>query len=1172
MNLNFFGRRLVLLLARPLSWKVQSILTFSMVAFVSAHSFAQRIRLNAKNQEVKTVLEQIEAQSGYAFIYDSSILSDGQALTLNLDDDAIDEVVEKLAHKLQVDYAIVNRTVTLTQARTNQDEIQISGTVRLDDGNEAAPYPIAGVSVVVKGGSQGTATNAKGAFQLSVPANSTIVISFLGYGTQEFAASDLRNNATVTLLASMGYLDEVVATGYQRFSKRELASSIYSVKAEDVVVAGPMGIDQMLQGKIPGMSVSLTSGEPSAASKIRIRGTSTINGNKAPIWVIDGVIQEGAIPFNASDVNSPDAPYLIGSSVAGLNPQDILSIDVLKDASATAIYGVKAANGVIVITTKSGQVGPPRVNFNAGLSINQRPSYNKLDLMNSQERMALSKEIIDEGLRYYRSPRNLGYEGLLMELYNKEIDNETFVQKAKALETMNTDWYDLLFRNSATQDYSLNISGANEKTNYYVSLGYTDSRGSAMGSSSERLTGLLKLNTNLSDNLRVGFKFSGNTSSNQGFNKINPNDYAYRTARTISPYDAAGNLFFYNLGTTGRVTSFNVFNELNETGSRGDVDAFNLQGNLGWDITDYLTFNSLVAYNLSSSQSRNYATERSYYIGAMRGYDVGTVEPLSQEEEQSRLPYGGEYSYSDNKGSDLTFRNTLDFNMTFDNKHNVNVFAGQEIRVNADRGNSSLTYGYDNEGGERFTAPNLTEAYYNYLYDRTIPVIIDKEARFTSWFATGSYTYDGRYIINGNVRWDGANKLGRNPKYRYLPVWSVAGKWIISGEEFLQDSPVFSFLALRGSYGIQGNIHDDSSPSLIVRYAGRDEVSTLKYSNVYRLPNPDLRWEKTKSVDLALEFGLLKGRISGTFEYYNKRGSDLIVNKQVSQATGRSYVNINAGVMENEGVEAYLSMDLIQNKDWGWNVSVNAARNVNTIIESQIPESDNDLLVQDMLSGNITTTGTAVGTFYSYQMMGLSPINGYPLFMNKDGESIFGIDNTTGRLVPTGNLNPDVVGGFDTRVSYKGFQVTAGLSFAVGGSARLPKLFEDLNSVFNPIENVPSVLKDRWKQPGDELHTNIPAFYDQRIVADSHGFQEFYDLSDIRVARTDFLRLRNLSLGYRVPEEWLKRYKVQGLMLRIQANNLYTWKDKAWNNLDPESAYSNIPVLPTYSFSVNLTF
>ncbi|ERJ58839.1 hypothetical protein M472_08660 [Sphingobacterium paucimobilis HER1398] len=1140
-----------------------------MITLTSASTFAQRIQLNARNQHIKTVLQQIEEQSGYSFIYDSKILANGRSINLDLDAENIDKALAKLATQLNVDYSIVNKTVTLTKAKATQENITVAGKVLLKESEGVAPYPQAGVNILVKGSGKVITTNAQGEFSLTVAANSILEISFIGYEKIEMRASDLQKNTTVILENSTNMLDEVVTTGYQRLNKRELASSIFSIKAEDVVVTGALSIDQMLQGKVPGMSVQLTSGEPSAASKIRIRGTSTINGNKAPIWVIDGVIQESSMPFNASDVNSPDAAYLIGSNVAGLNPQDIASIDVLKDASATAIYGVKAANGVIVITTKNGMVGKPKITFNTGLTVNQRPSYSRLNRMNSQERIQLSKEITDAGLRFMNSPKDVGYEGLLQQLYNKELTQEEFVLRAKDLEVMNTDWYDLLFRNSIYQDYTVGLSGANDRTDYYVSLGYNDSKGSALGSNSDRLTGMLKLGTEVSDNLRISFKFNGSKSKNLGFNKVNPNDYAYSTSRALSPYDANGGLSYYNLGTSGRPLAFNVFNELNETGSIGDVQAFGLQTNVDWKIKKYLRFKSLVAYDMSGAKTRNYATERSYYIAGIRGYDLGAVEPFSKDELDSKLPYGGEYAVSNNTSANLTLRNTLDFNMTFAEKHNVNLFGGQEIRVNKANGNSFVGYGYDNEGGERLTTPTLTADFLSKIYGITLPKISEKEARFSSWFMTGSYAYDSRYIFNGNIRWDGANKLGTNPKYRYLPVWSLAGKWIISNERFLADNDILSFLALRSSYGIQGNIHDDSSPELIMRYAGRDDISKLKYSNVYRLPNPDLRWEKTKSINAALEFGLLQGRLSGTFEYYNKRGVDLIISKQVSQATGRSYVRINSGVMENKGIEGSVSLDLIKKKDWNWNVTMNAARNINTILESQIPEAETDQIVQEMLSGNITTAGTSVGTFYSYQMTGLSPENGYPLFMDKNGDKVFKIDPKSAELVKSGNFNPDVVGGFDSRVSYKGFQATVGLSFALGGYDRLPALYRQILSVFNPIENVTTEVNNRWKQPGDEANTNIPALFDDRTAM---SFQRYYDQSDVRVAKTDFLRLRNLSVGYQVPSEWLKRYRVQGLMLRLQANNLRTWTTKEWHNLDPESPTANIPVLPSYSFTLNLTF
>lgn len=774
MNNSSFRKRLAFLKADLLPIKVTTLLTVGMVTLASASTFAQRIQLTAKNQHVKTVLQQIEEQSGYSFIYDSKILAHGKSINLNLDTEDLDKALVKLASKLNVDYSIVNKTITLTKARATQENITVNGKVLLKESDSATPFPQAGVNILVKGAGKVITTNAQGEFTLTVPASSILEISFVGYDKVEIKASDLQNSPVVTLENSSNMLDEVVTTGYQKFNKRELASSIVSIKAKDVVVAGAMSIDQMLQGKVAGMSVQFTSGEPSAAPKIRIRGTSTINGNKAPIWVIDGVIQETAMPFNASDVNSPDAAYLIGSSISGLNPQDILTIDVLKDASATAIYGVKAANGVIVITTKNGERGRPRISFNTALTVNEKPSYSKMNLMNSQERIQLSKEITDAGLQYRRSPKDLGYEGLLMQLYNKEITHDQFVAGSKQLETMNTDWYDLLFRNALSQDYTLSISGANDDADYYVSLGYNNSLGAAIGSASDRLTSMVKVGTRFSDNFKVGVKLNGSKGKNDGFFGINPNDYAYKTARTISPYTENGDLFYYNLGSTNRVTSFNIFNELNETKSIGNTESFGANLDLDWKIKDYLSFKSLVAYNISNAKSKGYATENSYHIAEIRGYDVGAVVPLSDEELDSRLPYGGQLNLSTNTATSLTFRNSLDFTKLFAERHHVNVFAGQEIRVNGNNGYGDTSFGYDNEGGERFTPPMLTDNYIKYLYDSS-PTITDREARFTSWFATGSYTLDSKYILNGNIRWDGSNKLGQNPKYQYLPVWSMAG-------------------------------------------------------------------------------------------------------------------------------------------------------------------------------------------------------------------------------------------------------------------------------------------------------------------------------------------------------------------------------------------------------------
>ena len=1146
---------------------------FSLNIFADVQA-QDKVSLKLENATLEEFINAVKKQAGVRFLYNSGVVQNSGTLSIDVKDESIASVLEKVLPTFSLEYKIINNVIVLKRKgeagwMTDEEKEVIKGKVVDTKGT-----PIPGVTVLLKGTTWGTSTNAEGVFSLEFKGKvDTLIVSFIGMKTRYVKLEKGKKEYSIIMEEDVQMMDEVVVTtGYQRFSKRELASSIVTLKAEDVVVAGAMTIDQMLQGKVPGMSVTLTSGEPSATPKIRIRGTSTIAGNKAPIWVIDGVPQENPLPFNASDINGPDAEYLIGNGIAGLNPQDIETINVLKDASATAIYGVKAANGVIVITTKRGKKGKPMVTFNSNFSVNQRPSYRRLNLMNSQERVKLSQEIIEQGLRYKRMPKRLGYEGIVMDLYDKKITPQEFEKQARVLEKRNTDWFDILFRNSLYQDYSLSVSGGGDHNSYYISLGYNNSRGAAIGSDSERYTAMLKILNDITPWLRTAFKISGSISDNKGFYQVNPQDYAYHTSRVIPLYDEEGDLFFYNKGgTTDRPESFNVLNELEETGSKGHTEEFSLQLNLDVDLYKGLKYRGLFSYATSNARTENHATERSYYIAHIRGSDLGFYPPFSDDENKSKLPYGGELSYGHTNNHTMLFQNGLEYSNVFNDKHSLRGLFIQEISIKNYKGHSAKAYGYDNEGGERVTWPNLdNERIRDFIQSNAYTNITDRETRIVSFIGSVDYSYENRYILNANIRSDGSNKFGTNPKYRFLPVWSVSGKWNINRENFLKDTDWLTHLALKASYGIQGNINDDSSPDLIVRLEGRHEVSQLKYSTLQQLPNPDLRWEKTKSVNVGLEFEFLD-RFSGMVEYYNKRSKDLIMNKEVSMATGRNYVKINSGTMDNKGIEGMVSCDIIRNKAWKWNVRVNAAYNENKIIKSQLPESTSDELAKDMIKGNITTEGTAVGTFYSLDFVRLSEKNGYPLFRDKEGNEVYDIDYTTAALVKSGNFNPNVTGGFDTYLTYKGISLSVGLSFGLGGKSRLPALYGEMRAVFDPVENVTTEVARRWKQPGDEVKTKIPALYDERI-SEGYSFQTYYDQTDIRVAKTDFLRLRLISLSYAVPSHIVNRIYLKGLTVRFQANNVAVWAPKAWHNLDPETPSANIPVLPNYSFGLNLTF
>jgi TonB-dependent SusC/RagA subfamily outer membrane receptor len=315
---------------------------------------------------------------------------------------------------------------------------------------------------------------------------------------------------------------------------------------DKINLASKASIDQMLSGQVPGMLVLQTSGEPSATPTIRIRGTSSIIGGRSPLWVLDGIILEDQVNVDVSNLNSPDAPYLIGNAIAGINPRDIETITVLKDASATAIYGSRAANGVIVVTTKKGKVGEPVISYSGSMTVNRRVGYGDLKLMNSGERIKLSQEIVQDKIKYSRVPSSLGYEGLLLDYYNNKISYQEFEQGVQKLASNNTDWYGLLFRNSLTHNHAVNVSGGSNRTTYYASLGYNKILGTAKGSDRERFSGMAKLNSWITDKFYIGFQMNASNTRNHGFHSsVNPNSYAYETSRTIAAYNEDGSYFMY---------------------------------------------------------------------------------------------------------------------------------------------------------------------------------------------------------------------------------------------------------------------------------------------------------------------------------------------------------------------------------------------------------------------------------------------------------------------------------------------------------------------------------------------------------------------------------------------------------------------------------------------------
>ena len=475
-----------------------------------------------------------------------------------------------------------------------------------DPGKEA----LVGVTVAVKGSTSGGAiTDENGRYMILVPnENGTVIVfSSIGFEKKEVAVGD-KKVIDVTMTEKSAYLDEVVVTGYQNVNRRELASAVSQIEMDEIKLSDKFSIDQMLAGQVAGMSVTTTGGGPSATPKIRIRGTSSLYGNTAPLWVLDGIIlDDNSVNWDASgnlDPLAEDAQYLVGNAIAGVNPNDIESITVLKDASATAIYGVQAANGVIVVTTKKGRNGPAQVTYNGSVSINQRENYRRLYLMDAGERVQLSKDLLDSRLSYTRKDFNLGYEMLKAQYDAKKLTRSQFDAAVTEMIDRNTDWFDLLFRNAVTQNHTLSLSGGNESTTYYSSVGASISQGTAREEVSKRYTATLKVNSWISPKVYIGFQLNGSITDNQGYHSsFNPDSYARETARTIPAYNADGSLFFYrpyeSFSTSNMANQTYAFNALHESQTTGNyADLASLTGlmNFVWKIYDGLRYEMTGSY------------------------------------------------------------------------------------------------------------------------------------------------------------------------------------------------------------------------------------------------------------------------------------------------------------------------------------------------------------------------------------------------------------------------------------------------------------------------------------------------------------------------------------------------------------------------------------------------
>lgn len=1103
--------------------------------------------------------------------------------------------------KTEFIYEIKNRIIIISPKRKeNSEQREIRGIVKDED-----QLPLPGVTILVKGTTIGLSTNAKGEFHFPAPSNVKdlrLLFSFVGMETQEVEVKS--DFLSITMKMSVNQMDEVIVrTGFENIDKRKLTSSVVTVKMDDIMEPITTTLDKMLQGKIPGMAVLQQSSTVGAAPKIRIRGSSTIVGSREPLWVLDGIVLEDPVPLSPEELNSMDQVNLIGNAISGINPEDIEQIDVLKDASATALYGSKAANGVIMITTKKGKIGKPAIRYSMSLGFTHRPMTSQMHVMNSKDRVEVSEEMVEKGLQFVNSgiTGSVGYEGLLFQLYGNKISYTQFQKEVKKMKEQNTDWFKYLFRNALSHNHTLSVSGANETINYYFSVGYSSERGSSLKEDSERFNFNTNLDIKINDKMNASFGLSASngTTHRPGVDLF---QYAYTTSRAIAPYDEDGYYNFYEVGAGYQNDPYrtpdlvyNIFNELNTTGEKSQLLTLNTRFSFSYKVASCLSLNALLAYNISSYSNENIAAEDSYQVSELRGlvYGYPIIDPVKEPNFARRcaLPFGGKLDNSDNRNTGYSARVTASFQKTLHERHDFSLMGGLDMRSTHQEGHTSSLLGYLPERGKKSVDidPGVWISYGD-LLKSSRPTITDSKKNEVSYFASFSYSYDNRYIFNANVRGDASNKLGQDKSARFLPIWSISGRWNIADENFMENVTWIQGLNIHGSYGLQGNVTEAHNPNMVANVGALDAISHYYESTVHSLPNRGLRWEKTRSVNIGTDFSFFNRRLSATFEYYNKKGKDQLVSTTIESTNGGTAVTINDGNLINSGWDLSISATPIQLEKFSWNLSFNTSKSYNKVTNSG--EMDK-YIVSQYLNGSLVRNGRSLNSFYSYRFGGLNE-KGELTFLGiyaKDEEGNVIISSQeealASALVYSGRREPLFSGGLSTSFRIFDFSLNASFSMQFGSKMRLNDLYVDGNRLPAPNANMSDEFVDRWRKPGDEKYTDIPRLTDERHTPQGLYYHnggaatigddifEFYNNSDLRVVSGNFVRCRSISLAYYVPNSILKHIYLKGASLSFSVSNPFVIKAKGLKGRDPEQVTlgsGSIPPQKNFSFSLNVTF
>ncbi|RRB02869.1 TonB-dependent receptor [Larkinella rosea] len=1069
----------------------------------------RRISLKVENQPVKKVLIEIEKSAEIRFVYSSNLIRSERKITLDLDNSTLGTVLENVLKPLQLEYRVLGKQIVLNRAEPKTGFIQnastvlpvassvdipVKGSVK-DEKGEA----IIGASIIIKGTNRGTTTAADGSFSLSVDnPGSALIFSFIGYETQNIEVGN-RTNFDIVLMADLKQLEEIVVVGYGEIKKTDLTGAVASVQSKDIVRANPVVAARAIQGQVAGATVTKSSNKPGAGYSITIRGENTINNSTEPLVVIDG---------------------LIGGDLNNLNPNDIQSMDVLKDASSTAIYGARGANGVVIVTTKKGLSGKPRVSYDSYIGVKTPAHIPRL--MNAQE--------------FYKAT----YTDRVLEGSTGATFTAAELDNIKSGRT--TDWVDLITRPGLQTSQNLSVSGGSEKTTYRFSGGYLNENGNVLYTGFKRYNLNAGLDSKLGERVKVGFT-SYLTYSNQNVGSQESLRGAYRARPT-------GTVNFSDLANPSENSDFNIggyaywmgINDKQVPNPLVDVDPVNskLQTTVLNALGNaYAEVAIVKGLTFRSSLSASYGTTK---IGDFRGQwsksQIGT-KPRAQ--------------YDNRTMGNYTLDNIINYNLDL-GKHKLAVTGLQSAFYQRNETYTIAAKDLPYASDWFALSTGTVTGYASSLTERSL----------LSFMGRINYTFNDKYMLTVTGRSDGASQLAEGNKWAFFP--SVAFAWRLGDEPFINDLHVFSNLKMRLSYGQVGNstVNPYSTQASLIN-TGYDFDGTAAYGFApANLANKDLKWERSKELNLGLDFGFFKNRIAASLELYNRKTVDLILNQKIPTVTGFNQVVSNVGVIQNRGIELTLNTVNITNQDFNWNSTLAFTLNRNKLLSlygnGQTADKGNKLFV-----------GSPIKSNFDYQFAGIwqtadkelaakykqEPGSVRVVDQNNDGQ-ISSTDAIDDRVI-LGTQLPNWILGVTNRFKYKSFDFSFFTYYRNGvqySNNTLAGTFGEMNSTrYNKLASL-----DYWRSD------NPSNTYFGVVAANPYR-------SAINYQDASFLRISDITLGFTLPRKLLDSWKVANA--RVYGQVLNPIVITKFTGFDPEfnsSIYQDDVPSAVYTLGINLSF